>query len=302
MEAPLLVIRNGVATAIPRHEADITPSTIAWLEAEQGVGMTPVQRESQQGPLQNGATDLGHRLRPRTLTLVFGLAGRTLAQTYERRDALLALFAPSDAPLQLRWSLPNGATRQLDCHYTGDFDYASRDRMGRHQRTAITLRADDPTFYDPAGASVSFELAASDDAFDIPLAIPWAVGSSIIDQAATVRYPGTWRASPRITIIGPITDPVIRNVTTGEKLDFTGVSLSAGQSYIIDTSYGVATVIDQDGVDRTALLSDDSDLTTFHLASRADVPDGANDLLATGTAATSTTQIFIAYNARYVGL
>lgn len=267
-----------------------------------GLGMAQVRRETQQGPLQHGVTDRGFRLQPRTIQLVLLALGRDEDDFWDLRDEALYIFAPRQIPLQLRLTKPNGTRRQIDCHYAGDLRLSSQDRLGDMQRIGVQLFCPDPTWYDPDEASVSFEIAASDDAFNVPLAIPWAIGSSVIDQVVTVRYPGTWRAAPRITIVGPINNPVVQNLTTGEKLDFTGVNLSAGDVYTIDTSYGSATVLDQDGIDRTALLSNDSDLTTFHLASVTDVLDGLNDLRATGTAATSSTQIFVAYSARFLGI
>jgi hypothetical protein len=300
--ATFSIIAGGMVTTFPRHEDLVDGSELAWVEGEAGVGMAPVGRDRQQGPQQHGAANRGFRLLSRTFTLIFGMRGATLAELYDKRAALLELCAPTDTPLTCRWELDNGAVRQLEAYYASDLAYPSQDRMGFYQRVGVGFEALDPTFYDPTGVSVSFGIAASANSFTVPLAIPWAIGASTINQAVSVAYPGSWRASPTITIVGPITNPIVRNVTTGEKLDFTGITVAAGDSYVIDTRYSVATVTDAAGVDRTANLTDDSHLTTFHLASRADVPGGVNDLSVTGTAATAATQVYVQFYPRYLGL
>lgn len=296
------VVVSGIATAFPRHEDLIAPDTLAWYEGESGLGMAPVQRDEQQGPQQHGASNRGFRLLPRQFSLIFGMRGETLGELEERRAELLDLLAPTNTPATCRWELESGAVRQIDAYYASDLAYPSSDRLGFYQRVGVSFRALDPTFYDPTGTTASFGIAASASSFAVPLAVPWNIGSSSISQAASIIYPGNWRASPLVTIVGPLTNPIVRNLTTGEKLDFTGTTIAAGDRYVVDTRYSVATVTDAAGVDRTANLSDDSHLTTFHLASKRDASGGVNDLSVSGTAATETTQVFVQFNARYLGI
>lgn len=300
--ATFSIIVGGVATTFPRHEDGITGAELAWVEGESGLGMAPVLRERQQGPQQHGVSNRGFRLGARMFTLIFGMRGATLAELSDKRAQLVALLAPSNTPVTCRWELDNGAVRQCDAYYASDLAYPSQDRLGLYQRVGVGFEALEPTFYDPTGVSISFGIAASGGSFAVPLAIPWAIGNSAIGQTTSVTYPGSWRVSPLVTIVGPITNPVVENLTTGEKLDFTGTTIAAGDSYVIDTRYSVATVTDAGGVDRTANLSDDSHLTTFHLASASDAPGGINDLVVTGTAATASTQVYVQFYPRYLGL
>jgi hypothetical protein len=297
------IIRRGVATTFPRDNAQLeaSPDALAWVVGEEGTGAARPARETQQGPLQHGATDRGFRLTPRRVTLLLAFEAVDLADMERRRDELITLTAPSETPLALEWQLSGGGVRRLDAHLVDDLGFRSSDRLGLTQRIAAVFEAADPTFYDPGGVSVSFGIAASDDAFNVPLAVPWAIGSSVVDETVTIPYAGSWRTSPIITIQGPITDPVITNLTTGQVIDLTGTTIIGGDRYVLDTRYARGTVVDAAGVNRIAALSDTSDLVTFVLASRADAPSG-NAVRVTGTAATGSTQVFLSYHTRYAGI
>ncbi|NLF16610.1 MAG: hypothetical protein GX595_05045, partial [Lentisphaerae bacterium] len=251
------LIRDGAA-----HSLD--DGTYATYIDDEGFDLAPLHRLTERGPLQHGETDRGFRLDPRVGTLVLQLppAGdRSEAKTY--RQALLGLFAPGYAQLALRWTWDDGTMRQIDVHPTG--------LIGEHQasfnrRVAVTLRAPDPTFYDPAGEAATFALGGGSDALEIPLEVPMVVGASTIDASTAVVNDGDWLSYPHlIRITGPIEDVVITNETTGEKLDFTGVTLGGGEYIDIDLRYGHKTVVDKDGANKIADLTEDSDLATWHL-------------------------------------
>jgi hypothetical protein len=58
---------------------------------------------------------------------------------------------------------------------------------------------------------------------------PTSPGANVFFNAGDVL---TW---PTITIIGPVTNPVIRNLTTGDALGFDSLTLLAGETVVIDT-------------------------------------------------------------------
>jgi hypothetical protein len=289
MTTKLEVITNG-------QTYDLSDRARYLHKGNSGFGMAPVKRFTEQGAAQHGATDRGFLLQPRTLQLVVWILAGNEEEYFARRDELMAIFAPRDEPIQLRLTA-GGRVRQIDCHFAGDLSLPTSDRNGYIHKVGISLRADDPTWYDPEAVAVNFGLSTGGNSFNVPLAIAWNIGSSVLDQTITIPYAGTWQTHPIITIYGPITDPVIENLTTGEILDFTGTTIGNGDTYIVDTRYGFKTVTDQDGVDQIADLTDDSDLSTFHLKAGA-----TNDLRVTGTSATQSTQVYLSYSPRYVGV
>lgn len=267
-----------------------------------GLALPPVRRLEEAGPLQDGTTDVGFRLEPRIIKLLFLLAGNDLSDYYSKRRRLLQQFRPREGASKLRFTLPDGAVRQIDVVYAGELTLPSNDKTGLLHKVAVSLKAADPVFYDPTGKNVNFQVSVSGGNFDVPLEVPLYVGTSLLDQVTQVEYAGDWKTSPLITVIGPVDNLLIENQTTGDKLDFTGYSLAAGQRMVIDTSYANASVVGGNGNSLLQYLSDDSDLTTFALLPDPDALDGVNDIRVSGTSATAQTQVYLSYNERFLGI
>ena len=281
---------------------NLTDGSVAWRIQDENLAMAPIRRLTEQGPLQHGVTDLGFRLDERKFMLTLKTAiNLTLAQLYDNRKQLINIFKPlSSIPIQLQYTLANGDVRQIDCYVDGEMKIDEQSRSGYMQKVGISLYAPDPTFYDPIQQTVNFTLSAGGSPTTIPLAVPMTVGSLSVNQTIAVNYAGTFQTNPILTIIGPLTNLVITNLTTNEKLDFTGTAITG--TWTIDTRYGYKTVKDGSGANQIATLSDDSSLATFHLDIDPTAPGGANNIKVVGTAASAVTQIYLSYFNRYIGI
>ncbi len=122
-----------------------------------------------------------------------------------------------------------------------------------------------------------------------------------IVASKTITYLGSFLTYPIITITGPITDPVLTNVSTGEDLDFTGITIAGGDTYTIDCRFGYKTVKNAAGTNKIADLTAASDLATFHLGADPEVSGGANAFTLTGTSTDANTTVTVTYNERFVG-
>jgi len=277
-----------------------------WLElkvqVDDGLGMAPLRYFLRQGPMQHGATDAGYRLDPRIFSLVVIVVGSSRSDLAAKRTELLTTLSPT-AGLLLRFVLDSGNTRQIDCRLIdAPLPYDST-RDWTAQKLGLRFIAPDPTFYNPAGKSVGFGLSGGGDTGEVPTEIPMYVGASTLDQTLLITYAGTFLTHPwRVRIVGPITDPKIENLDTGEKLDFSGQALAGGEFYEIDCRYGQKSVVDHNGTNRIAHLTDDSDLATFHLAPHPEVSGGRNNIRVTGTGATESTEVTLAYYERDLGI
>jgi hypothetical protein len=275
-----------------------------FVLGEVGLGEAPVQRLETSGAQQHGATDRGFYLRPRNFGIDLGFEGTSFDDYWKtKRQQLIRLFKPSNTPIHFRFDFGGGDVRQIDCHYRGGLDFPSGKRVGHVDQVLAEFRAGDPTLYDPVEAAVTFALGGGSASFDIPLDIPWNIGSSVLDQTRIISYTGSWMTHPIVRIEGPITDAKIENETTGEKLDFDGVTIAAGDWYEVDTRYGHKSVVDSNGNNKQADLSDDSHLGSFHL----EAPEGAaasrnNDVRVTGTSVTEATEVYFRYKVRYTGI
>jgi len=284
-------------------EYDLNYGDPAVFEGEDGLGMPDLHRMEERGPMQDGSTDRGYRLDPRYPTYVFGISGQNRSQLWERRKALLRIFRPSRSII-MKHILDNDDIRYLDCKFYSGMKMPAQDRhAGVFQRTAVILKADDPTFYDPIGESMGFALGGGGGAWEFPWVIPWEVGASSIDQSINLQYDGDVGTFPTIIrITGPITDAIITNMSTGEKLDFAGFTIAAGDYYDIDLRYGLKTIVDSDGNDVFSDLSNDSDHATWHIAADDEVTDGINVIRVQGSAITGSTKVEINYYNRFIGI
>jgi Phage tail protein len=276
-------------------------TSLAWV-GDDGWGMAPTRRITDRGPLQHGDSDIDFRLEPRLGMLKLLARASSASAHWDVRATLLRIFRPSNTAIKLLWGLDNGAQRQIDVHYAGDLTFPSDARLGFNQTAVVQLRASDPTYYDPTVQSVPFGVGGGSGGFVVPVVVPVAIGSSTVNQTQVITYPGTFLSLPIVTIVGPITNPVVTNQSTGEKLDFTGITITAGHSYTIDCRNGYKTVLYDDGTNKIADLTDDSDLQTFHLDPDPDTPGGQNTIKVTGTGANTATAINIVYYVRYVGI
>lgn len=284
-------------------EYDLNYGDPAYFEGEDDLGMPDLHRLEERGPQQHGSTDRGYRLDPRYPAYVFGIFAPTRSQLRDRRQELLRIFRPSRTII-MKHILENDDIRYLDCLFYSGMKMPAQDRRaGIFQKVAIQLKADDPTFYDPLGESFVFALGGGGGSWGFPWEIPWTIGASSIDQSINLEYAGDVGTFPSIIrITGPITDAIITNLSTNEKLDFDGVTIAAGDHYDIDLRYGFKTIVDASGNDVFHDLSSDSDHATWHIAADDEVPDGINSIRVQGSGITSTTKVEINYFNRYIGI
>ena len=293
---------SSLTATIGGYTYDLTDrQRYLWMQ-DDSLGMAPLHRILERGPNQHGETDLGFRLDPRIVNLVIGLFGTDDGDYWNARKELLKIFTPSTTPIALTFTLPNGDSRALDVHVEKDLKLSSTDRKRIAHSVGIQLRASNPTFYDPTLQSITFGIGGAAAGWSIPMPVATPVGKTSINQVKTFIYNGSFLSSPIVRITGPITDPVVTNVSTGEVLDFSGTTIVAGDYYLIDCNYGKKTVVDSSGINRYDKLSQGSDLATFHLAYHPEVIDGENDIRVSGTGINDQTEIYMAFYVRYIGI
>jgi len=267
------------------------PAHIAGL-----LGVMAVARLADHGSGQHGDTDLGFYALPRFPSFALGIVAETPAALDIKRRRLVQIVNPGDEAITLEFGLDNGLTRYLDCHYYNGLTMTYSTRKGGiYQKVGVVFKASNPFFYDPTDRVLSFALIDS-EGMEVPTPVATPVGASVLHQLATVGYIGSWQSSPFFRIFGPITDLVITNLTTGQKLDFTGHTIAAGDYYEIDTRYDYGTVVNAAGTSKAHELSDDSELTTFHLAPAVDGSASRDNLIeVVGSGATLVTLIQMTY-------
>lgn len=280
-------------------EYSVDDGVYCYLLGHDGMGFPPLERQTDRGPLQHGVTDRGYRLDPRNILLSIAIIGNSFQDFHAKRTALISMFQPRTSPGFLRWTL-GSMVRQIDGHVIEGLYFNQEDRNFLTQRASVAIECADPVWYDPVAVSESFALGGGADTDEVPSEVPSVVGASTLNITRAITYPGNWLSYPRIIIHGPITDAVITHEQTGYKLDFTGITISSGEYYEIDLEEN--SIVDQDGVNKIADLSTDSDLAEFAILPAPDVSGGINTFSITGTSVDASTDIEIIFYKRYLGI
>lgn len=273
----------------------------AKMLEHEGFGLPAIRRLEERGPLQQGVTDRGFRYEPRTIILTLAVSGDSLDDYYAKRHVLTDAFKARNRSGRLRFSY-GAVVREIRGNAIGDSLQFSGGRDYKTQRAVVAIRCPDPTWYDPTGVSIDFNLGIGGETLEVPMDVPMPVGVSTLDDSQAVVYPGTAETFPTIRITGPIEDCAITHEQTGLKLDFDGVTIPGGEWIEVDTRYGRKTVIDQDGNNRIADLTPDSDLALFSILPDPDMIGGSQSFRVTGLAVDVSTNISLSYLVRYIGV
>jgi hypothetical protein len=275
------------------------PDTLCKVLGYKGFGMPPLHRLRERGPMQHGETDYGYRFDPRNMILVLGIIGEDLDDLITKRQTLINIFKPRDNQGSFRFTM-GSFQRQIDADVVDGLQMDERDVF--FQKCAVALDCGNPFWYEPTALDVSLTLGASSNFLEVPITVPMVVGSSTLNTSHNIVYTGSAETFPVITIQGPITDPVIEHVQTGYKLDFTGITIDAGDYYEIDLRYGSKTIVDSAGTRKLEDLDDDeSDLVLISILPSPEVTGGINTIKVTGTAADQRTQVTFVYYMRHLG-
>lgn len=283
------------------------------------LGMAQIVRLKQRAPLQlYGNTDLGWRMSPRFSDFEWTIKGADLAGYRDLRARLIEIFVPRvDDPVQLVFDFGD-RVRALDVNLDGELLW--RNRAGTIEQVSGVFEASDPRLYDPELITEIFDLsssAGSNLGWQIDWPVPWPIGTDILNLTKVIDYaelsPLGAPEFPLIRILGPITNPVVENITTGETIDLSaegGIVLSDSSEWVdIDLTNAprrdAKTIRDQNNDSVDYHLTTDSDLATWHLAPKGEKLEsgayctGQNSIRVLGGSVDSNTRVSFRYYNRF---
>jgi hypothetical protein len=175
------------------------------------------------------------------------LSGRPLVATCEVMaphpnnavwDAFSSALVPGGAEMEWQAQIPGvagGRLIQLLAQVTGLRMPQGRDYMFGKGVASVEWWATDPLIYDAEETSLATTMASlAGTGFTFPLTFPLSFGGPVSGGIITATNEGEYPAPWSATIAGPVTDPRIENVTTGQTIGFVG-SLAAGEELVIDS-------------------------------------------------------------------
>ena len=232
------VIRGDIETVV-------SGGTLSYRVSASGIGAPPKRKISTRGPFQQGETFYAFRYEKRIMTLVFHAEATSLAMADTRRDDIYNLWKGIEGEtVTIKVTRDDGAVRLIDGEVVGmvDFPESIFDRFGAAQSFAVQVECHNPFWRKQTATAVVLT----------------------INGTTTIPYSGQIPAEPIVNIRGAIANPVLTQIATGKKIDFTGTTIASGDNYQVDTRYGYKTVLDGSSVNRIANLTNDSDLANFY--------------------------------------
>lgn len=99
---------------------------------------------------------------------------------------------------------------------------------------SLQLRAPDPRRYAATDTVATLTLPiGAGTGLTLPITVPFTLPTTVAANRATIVNDGTFATRPVVTFYGPVTDPVIANLTTGRNLAF-DLDLLAGETLAVD--------------------------------------------------------------------
>lgn len=182
-----------------------------------GFGAPPTDYQTRRGYKQDGATEVGFTLSPRTISLnIYRVATCDRQAYWDNRLAIHEFFRPNrNGPMTLTLRTPNGDMRSLIIRAEPGFVLPPVNTNNWDIQEDLDFIAFDPVWF--ATGATEYELTAETQVqLVFPITFPIVFGTS--DRwltTGTITYEGTWRSFPTITLTGPYTRAQILNVTTG---------------------------------------------------------------------------------------
>jgi len=186
----------------------------------------------------------GDFLGERTITLELDIYGASTAAMQSRVDEFAAAFTTGDEQA-LTFQLPGaagGGVGRVMARVRKRKVQQGLNLVNGLTRATVQLVATDPRIYTDLQQSAVTGLPVTSGGVTFNATFNATFGTTGTSGSILTPNNGSFSAPVSLKIVGPVTDPSVENLSTGEILSFTG-TISAGTYYIVNTA------------DRTVLLN-----------------------------------------------
>lgn len=228
-----------------------------------GLGEVESEIQMQRAPYQDGASYIDNPLQPRYLEIELKIYGEDNADTETKRRKVTSIFNPRLGEGTLRYISGSGV-REITVIATSLPHYPDglENRQTTFQRVLIYLVAPDPHWRDETEENYKLEDFVGNLRFPLRFPVRFATrgDSRLLVNKGDVPTP------IKVEFRGPVTNPKITNLTTGEFIKVNR-AIPVGYRLILDTSFGNKRVeiVAPDGVIQNAFHYIDLESTFFNL-------------------------------------
>lgn len=257
MVAEKVVYKNSRGQSI-----ELTNRRPFILESVEGRGGVDANVQMQSAPFQDGSTFIDTTLATRSLTLNVNLVAESRDELNDLRHQISSIFNPKLGLGKLIYSNGN-VEREIEVIVDGSPAFPVGDAKGKwYQRTAINLIAPNPYWQGTEIDKYKLEDFVGNFRFSFHFPVRFATrgDSRLLVNNGDVPTP------IKVEFRGPVTNPKITNLTTGEFIKVNR-AIPAGYKLILDTSFGNKRVeiVAPDGVVQNAFHYIDLESTFFSL-------------------------------------
>lgn len=268
---------------------NLAKRTVIW-QSFIGGGAPPFTPVTEPTPLSPGSYYKYTNVGSNEIDLTVLIKGDDEADLWSEIASISYLFNPLLGEGVLSVTPPTGEERNINCYCTSGF----RIDEGRLQPDGsffpLTFFAAYPYWYDPDMNEEIFYLL-DNQAKWFPI-LPLVLGSDSITAIFVVDNVGDVASPPQIIIGGPGENPLITNLTTGEKLQFENTTLTFGAEIMVDCKE--KTVENQSGDNLLSKLTYTSNFWDFER--------GENEIQIQMAEATGDSYIIVRWYNWYLGV
>lgn len=273
------------------------------VKAYGSFGAPPTEFQTRRGYKQDGATEVGYTLAPRTVSLSIHQVGACDRQLYwDNRYALHEFLRPNrNGPITLTLVTPNGDMRSLIIRAEPGLILPPVSSNNWDVDEDLDFIAFDPIWF-ATGATEIALTAETQVQLIFPITFPITFGTS--DRWLTtgvLAYGGSWKSYPTITLTGPYTRVQIKNTTTNAIINL-NTAIIAGETRIINLTPGAQSITDGSGNNRFSELGPGSDLINFNLRPAPEVTNGEQTITAQFVNGTVDSTMTLTYFERFFAI
>jgi len=270
-----------------------------------GFGAAPTEFQTRRGYKQDGVTETGLLLQPRTIALrLYQPNTCTRAAYWDARMALLEYLRPNrDGALTFTLLKPDGQKRAITARLTAGAEFAPDPptEAGWDIDETLELTAFNPTWIDPEQQTTS-PAGNTGTSLVFPITFPITFGPAGTIFTASIAYVGTWQTYPTLLLTAPYLSVVIEHVELGVAIGLS-VPQVAGVTRLITLDPSLLAVTDGNGNGNYfGELLPDSNLVDFAIRPNPQVAGGTNTIRATFIGGGVGSAFTVRWYNRYYGI
>ncbi|MEA0563484.1 phage tail family protein [Lysinibacillus irui] len=233
------------------------------LQSVEGKADVGADIQTQKAPYQDGSSYIDSLLQPRSIALNVSILAYSQEGLIQQRQLLASIFNPKLGPGKLIYSKGN-VQREIKAvvENVPVFAVGSENNGMRFQRTIINLLCPSPFWEDINSENYKLEDFVSNFRFLFHFPVRFATRG---DSKSLINK-GDVPTPIKVEFRGPVTNPRITNLTTGEFIKVNR-EIPTGYKLILDTSFGNKRVeiVGPDGIVQNAFHYIDLASTFFSL-------------------------------------